>query len=385
MAAVGQQGSAATGLEGLLSLLEHDPNNLALISDAASAAYAEGDLSQASGLIERFGAQAPLSLRLRNLKGMIALSGHRFDEAAATFEALLAQSPSDPALRFNLAWSKAMLGDFAAASDLIDEATAAAAPGAALLKIRALHHLGRPREALEIGRTFAASRPGDQTLMGALASAALDSEEPELARQYALQAPGAGDGLAALGMLELNDLRPAEAAPLFMRALEAEPQNPRAWLGEGLVALTASRPAEAAKCLDHAAELFRRHLGSWVAAGWAHLLAGDRALSRARFERALELDANFAEAQGGLAVIDLLDGRIDEGLRRTQVALRLDRNCLAAALASSLLLASRGDQASAQKVLELAQNAPIGPGGRSILQTMGALGFGVPGRKPPTG
>ena len=59
-----------------------------------------------------------------------------------------------------------------------------------------------------------------------------------------------------------------------------------------------------------AAELFVSHIGSWVAAGWAHVIAGDRAAGRARFERALALDDRFAETQGALAVLDVVEGQL---------------------------------------------------------------------------
>lgn len=358
----------------LRHFLDRDPNNLPLIAEAASAAYGEGDLEQSAGLIERFAALAPLPVRLRNLRGLIALSRHRFDQAIVVFEELLRDSPSDPGLRFNLAWSKAMLGDFEAASELIDSATADAAPQAALLKIKSLHHLGRPHDAIEFGAAYATGRPADPAVMAALASAALDARKPELARRYAVKASGAADGLAVLGMLALNDLRPSEAEPLFERALGIEPENPRAWLGKGLVQLTAGHLGEAAASIDRAAGLFQRHLGSWAAAGWAYVVQGDHRAGRERFERALALDDSFAEAQGALAVLDIMEGRLDQGRRRTQVALRLDRNCLSAALANSLVLTAAGDQAPAHRIREAALKAPVGPNGRSILEMLASLG-----------
>ena len=121
---------------------------------------------------------------------------------------------------------------------------------------------------------------------------------------------------------------------------------------------------------------FGDHLGSWVAAGWVYYVKGDLATSRARFETALALDDTFAETQGALAVLDLLDDDLESARRRTEIALRLDRNCFAGALAKSMLLEREGKGKAAQKVRDAAMNFPIGPGGRTIAKSLAARGGG---------
>src|SRR6185312_8691992 len=123
-----QQGAGGSRLSRLLGFLEADPGNLALLADAAQAALDEGAPAETRRLLELHAAQAPLPPALRDLAGLAALSAQDFEAAREAFEALLELEPADPGLRFNLAWSRAMMRDFAGADALIDNAVIAAAP-----------------------------------------------------------------------------------------------------------------------------------------------------------------------------------------------------------------------------------------------------------------
>jgi tetratricopeptide (TPR) repeat protein len=376
MSASAQSANAPSRLDSLLGFLERDPGNAGLIAEAASAAFNEGRLDAASELIARARGLGPLPDDLRNLEGLVALAGQRFEDAAGVFEGLLTAHPQDPALRFNLAWCRAMLRDYAGAEGLIDESVVETSPRAARLKVECLHHLGRLDEALACGQAFAA-KLSDPALMGELANLALDAEQPALARAWAAKAGNDPGGLAAAGALKLSESRIEEAQGLFDRALEQQPGNARALLGRGLALLAAGDAPAAADCLDRGAAGFKSHLGSWVAAGWAHFVAGEPAKARASFETALAQDDTFAEIHGGLAVLDITEGKLEDARRRTDTALRLDRACLSGALAKSMLAALQGDEATAGRIREIALNRPVAPGGKTIAQAMAEMGASI--------
>jgi Tfp pilus assembly protein PilF len=365
--------ATAQRVDRLLGFLDADPDNLSLIADAADAALEAGRLDMVSQLLDRHAALAPPPPRLANLAGVAAMRQGRFDAAETLFAEALAAEPGDPALRHNLAWAKAARSDLAGASDLLDETVAAAVPAAAALKVRVLHRLGEVEDALAWGAGFVDRFPGDADLLGALSSAALDAEENELAAAYAERGGEAPDALATLGMLRLDAANPEEAAAFFDRALAVQKDSGRALLGKGLVAMAALEGAEAARHLDRAAGVFGDHVGSWVTAGWAYFLTGDLVRARQRFETALAVDDTFAEAHGGLAVIDVLDKRLDAARRGAQTALRLDRECFSAVLARSLLLEAEGDPKSAERLRRTAMDTPVGPSGQTIAQMSAAL------------
>jgi tetratricopeptide (TPR) repeat protein len=366
--------SPATRLERLLGFLEHDAENPALLADAASAALDAGQPAVTLSLVQRSARVAPPSPELRNLAGLAALRDGQIDQALATFETLRAEGHDDPALRFNLAWCQARNGAWDQAETLLDAATLAAAPEGARLRIQALHHLGRLDEALELGEQRLAAGQTDEPLVAALTLAALDAEAFAKAERYAAMIPDSAPALAAQGLLALNAERAERAEGLFDAALVRAPDDGRALLGKGLSLLALGEYADAALWLDRASQAFESHLGSWIAAGWAHFAAGDLTQARARFETVLALDDTFSEAHGGLAVLDLIEGRVDTAEPRAQRALRLDRQGFSAALATSLLAEQRGDLDTAQRVRDRALNAPAGPGGRTILQSMATIG-----------
>jgi tetratricopeptide (TPR) repeat protein len=356
----------------LLGFLEEDPDNLRLIADAASAAMEEGDPGGALALLERHASLAPLPPTQLNLKGIAALADRRFEQAVAALTALREAGEDAPAIRFNLAWALTMAGGHEAALALLDDEVVAAGPRGASLKVGLLHHLGRPEDALEAGIALAEVYPADQSLMGALALAAMDADRADLARLYAGRAGTNHDGQTTLGLLLLDDGRTGESETIFDRVLAGDAGNARALLGKGLALLDRGDPASAGAWIDRAAERFGDHLGSWVAAGWVHYIRGDLETSRARLETALALDDSFAETHGGLAVLDLAQGDVEGARRRADIALRLDRNCFAGALAKSLLLERDGKEKAARKVREAALNFPIGAGGRTIAAALGS-------------
>jgi tetratricopeptide (TPR) repeat protein len=358
----------------LLRFLDQDPQNLSLLADTASAAATDGAHDLAAALLDRHEAIAPLPPALLNQRGLIAIAQQRFGDAQAVFETLRDQE-DDPALRFNLAWCKAMTGAYRQALDLLDDKSVKTSPQAPALKIQMLHHLGLYDEGLACGRTLAQTYPGNQALMAALSAFALDAGDSELAAQYAAQAGTQAEGQAVMGLIALGEYHTSQSLTLFEQALQQEPENPRAWLGKGLALLVSQDAKAGAQALDKGATLFSRHIGSWIAAGWAYFVCGDRVAARARFETALALDENFAESHGGLAVLDALDGDSENARKRCEIALRLDRNCMGAVLAKSLLLEQKGHPDMARKIRETAMTQPVGPQGQTLMQAL--VGFGT--------
>jgi tetratricopeptide (TPR) repeat protein len=367
---------AEARLPKLLDFLKQDPNNTTLLADAAVTALDEGAPEQAMRLLDQYAAIKPLSPALLNLSALAAMALGRFDTAAETIEGLLAEHPDDAVLKLNLAWARASAGQSEAALSALDDAATGADVRAAVLKVKMLHKLGRLEDALACGLGFAELFGDDAALMGALSEVAVDERDLELAASFAARAGDNPEGLSTQGVLLLGDDQVANALAAFDRVLALQAGNPRALLGKGLSLLASNEPRAAAGFIDRAAQIFGDHIGSWVAAGWTWFILGDLVASRARFEKALALDDAFAETQGGLACLDVVAGDLESGKRRTEIALRLDRNCLGGALAKSLLLAREGDAAAAERVRAIAINVPLAPGGRSIAQAMAALGMG---------
>lgn len=369
-----QTAAASSRYLRLADLLGHDPDNLALLADAAEAAFAEDRFDVAQALVERQARLAPLSPQGQHLAGLIAMRQLDWPRASEIYQGLLASGADAPPVRFNLAWSLAMAKCFEEALAALDEATSLALPQAAQLEVQLLHQLGAFEQALDRARILIEVHPEHRGLNAIVSTLAIDMEDGTLALRTAEKAGDHPDALTTLGTLALGEDDPETAVRLFEAALARAPEAPRAWIGLGLTRLLGEDKAAAAGDLDRGAEMFGTHLGSWIAAGWAHALTGDRMAARARFEKALALDDSFGEAQGSLAVIELLDGQLEEAKRRTEVALRLDRGSFSAALASMLLAAGEGRADRAARIFETALHMPVGENGKTLAQALARLG-----------
>lgn len=348
----------------LAALLVSDPANIGLLTTAATAAYDEGDVRGCRFLLDRYGDEPSLTAELWNLKGLAALSEAAFDEAAQAFEAALAIA-SDPAVRFNLAYVRAMQGAFEQALELASDPALADVPGAAALRLRSLHHLGRLEEMVAFGQETLATQ-SDTEVAGLLATGLFDAGDLAQARALAPMALDSSDGCTVAGMLALDDGDGQRAMALFAQALAMRPQSGRALLGQGLALLNAGQLSAAADALERASGLMGAHAGTWVAAGWAYLLQSEHGRALACFELALAADRGFSEASGGLAVAYLAKNDLEQAWHYAEVALRLDPNSLSGRYAKSLLLASEGRTHDADALYGQTLTLPIGPEERTI-------------------
>jgi tetratricopeptide (TPR) repeat protein len=367
--------SSSERLETLLRFLSQDPDNVSLLSDVAEAALAAGQPQttlEMTARLERLNGPSPA---LTNLKGLALLQARAFDEAVAAFETLLLDNADDPGLRFNLAWSKAMLKDFDTALDLLNEPTTKTLPQAATLKVQLLHDRGAFEEAWEFTQSALRQHLAHPGLNAAASVLAIDMEDMTFAAQCAKRGGNSSEALTTLGTLALDKDNVADAAAFFDRALALNADAPRAWIGKGLVDLSNGRPTEAAAHIERGAAVFGEHIGSWIAAGWAQLLAGDLDAAKAAFEKAYALDDTFSESHGSLAVVALQQGRAEEAKKLAETAVRLDRQSFSGALANAMLHESNGRPELARKLIERALNAPIDPSGRTITQIIAKRGL----------
>jgi tetratricopeptide (TPR) repeat protein len=233
-----------------------------------------------------------------------------------------------------------------------------------------MHYLGRLDEAMACARGSLALRPEQAPMRGALATLLLDAERMTEAEQVVAEASSTGlvtpeltcvSGYLALGR---EDSSAAEAR--FAETLKARPQDGRALLGAGLAAAAVQDLPRALGHLQAAAQAMPGHLGTLNALAWMQLLAGQLDAAASTFEQALEVDRNFAETHGGLAVVAALRGETAAAEERVRTAHRLDRNSFSAAYAAMLLRnGSQPNARTTEAMLQFLAQQPA-PGGGSL-------------------
>lgn len=350
-------------LLGKTGLLENGP----LISRTAWEAYRSGAYEVCDALLARYETQSPLPAELLKLRGWSLIAQGRLDEAVCTLD-IAATSGRDSQVNYQLAYAHAQLGCHEQVIVLIDDETMREVPEAVVLRMRALHRVGRLDDSIELGMHSQehATLTLKKDICGLLANVLIDAGRCSEARQFVERAGGTADGCTARGLLALDALDRQKALLLFRQASSLNPQSGRARLGEGLCLLGCDNHVAAAPCFDQAATLLERHAGAWTVAAWVHLLNQGISRARARFERACHVDSSFAEAHGGLAIVCLYEGNIDDAELHTAQALRLSRDCLSGTLAHSQLLARAGDFSAAQRVRKSIAYHPLGRDGLSI-------------------
>ncbi|MEQ1540687.1 MAG: tetratricopeptide repeat protein [Novosphingobium sp.] len=355
--------SAKDQLDRLLGYLAADPDNPTLLIDAIEAAFDANALDQAEHLSARLSGIRPGSFEAGYHAAKLAMMRRDFASAAALLDPLVSAG-APPNARFNLAWSKAMIGDKVTALALLDSETIGQIADAAMLRTQLLHEAGDFEAALACGQAALESHPGDPGLNAAVATLALDLQDLGLARACSARGGDHPEALAAAGMLEMHDGDPAGARISFDRAIAVRQHNPRAWIGRGLAKLSEHDHAGAAADLDRGAQQFSDHIGSWIAAGWAHYLSGDLEAALQRFEKAMKIDPNFAQSHGSLAVVQAAGGQIAEARRSMEIAFRLDRQCFSAVLAKIML--DVDDPAVAKTLVARAFDTPLNESGMTV-------------------
>ena len=229
--------------------------------------------------------------------------------------------------------------------------------------------MGEVDEAIALGLAYLEKRPDDPAVCGLLSTLYIDSEDLEAAAKYAeIATRGDGkipEGWVTLGMLELAGQHDKKATEHFDRALELKPSSGRARAGRGLAQVLDMQFAGAVADLQEATRLMPTHIGTWHALGWTQIFNKDVAGAKATFEHALALDRNFAESHGALAVVAIIEGKLDEAQVATRKALLIDKMCYSGRFAQSLLLSAKGRADLGEKIIDVIMEHRA-PNGRSL-------------------
>jgi len=354
-----------SALERLRGFLATDPENARLLAQCADLALEAGKAEEARGLIERGLALKPEEPYFKAKLANVRLALGDMAGAVEVLEGLVQGGQTAPALRYNLGYALMHVGRYAEAKEHL-AAAAGEVPQAAMMLVRAHHHLGELEEAIRAAEKYADTHPEDAEVSGQLAMLYFDDDDLTKARAWADKALAlrrkTPEAYFTAGFLALGDEDEKRAQELLGQALELNPKSGRAWAGKGLALMFGGEFAAAEEALERAVEHMPQHIGTWHALGWCQMMRGELDAAEASFQKAYELDRAFNETHGALAVIEILRGKGNRAQRRADTALRLDPNSLSGQLAKALL-DSGGDAARAEAI-------------RRILASQQALGGG---------
>jgi tetratricopeptide (TPR) repeat protein len=362
-------------LERLQEFLAFDPANAMLAAEAFDAAFALDRLDAAEQSLAGIALQAPDAAPLRFRLANLRMAQQRLPEAAE----LLNQLHRELGLHPGLAQTQALLHfieqNFQQCADTLAPYLDVRSPQWAqtvaqhaqidranwaelqMLWLRSLHRLGELEKAWDWVEDSLATDALTPAAAGVACLIALDAGRltmiEELARRSGSHPACQQEVLLSVGSLRLQRQDNAGAREQLTRALALNDANGRVWSMLGFVDMSDDRLDSALVSFARAVEVMPDHAGTWIGWGWTRLLARlPIAKAKAAFQTALELDENFAECHGCMAVILAMEGHRQEATQFIVKARRLDKRCWSSQFAQMIVDGTARDTAS---VMRLAQ------------------------------
>lgn len=339
---------AATPAEQRLSRLQQyllvDPGNEPLRADLFQLALQLGRAELAQAQVTHQLAIDPLDVNWRHRQAALAMQRHDYGDAVRLLAALAPEAPGNPHIRHDLGRALFRQGEFALALAQLEplvEQQLGQVPAALSLWMRCQQRLGEHELLLDVFAARAADTPLPPEAYGVAGLIALDAERVEQARAWAghalALAPRQREALVAMGTLAVADQDGASAKLYLEACLADHPQDGRAWSALGLARLIDLELAPALEALLRAVRYMPEHIGTWHALGWCQLSLRDVGAARDSFAHALEMDHNFGDSHGALAVTLAMLGEQGPAHQHIERALRLDPGSLVALYARSVL------------------------------------------------
>ncbi|HWW08335.1 hypothetical protein [Collimonas sp.] len=369
-------------LDRLLSFLHSDPQNETLRADVFEQAFDVGNEEVAEQLIAvglELG-RDPNAWRFREAR--LRMAQRRFEEAEDLLTRLKQQMEPQPAISHNLAFIAALRGDYQACFEELlpwtsKDPAVEVDPSIQTLWLKSLHHLSKLELALQWAEQRRALGKLTPAAIGVASLIAIDADQTVKAKELADQALAAGDGsleaLLARAAVALAERDTTRAHQYLQQAMQRAPDNGRCWSTLGLAQMLDMDITTARQSLQKAVTLMPGHIGTWHSLGWACLVDKDIDAAQQAFEAAMQLDRNFGESHGALAIIAALRGQRTSAIEQIRRATGLDKNSLSAGYAQAVLNGEIADPQSLQNAMHGLLSSRIAPMGEPLLDLLPPL------------
>ena len=358
-----------TRIAQLSAFADQDSDNAVLLCDLLDELLAHGDIDAVERRLVRVPAALSDLPAVRFRAARAKLQSRDFLAAARLLEALWADMNPPPAgIVHDLVHAQMLSGQADQALKTLDTYSPDGTDAElfVLLRARALHHLRRHLDAVEV---LAAIHRGPHMAQAKGLEAMLwldegDDERALAAADIALALDDEQQEAAIVkGTLALRKQHLDESTAHFQRVLTRHPDAGRALLGLGQGSMLRGDIPVARAWIDRAAVRMPNHLGTWHALAWCQLIEGDLAGARKSFDTALAVDRTFGETHGGIALVHALRGERMEAEMAIKRALRLDPRSRSARYAHSVLLLDDGRAEDAQREMAtlLTSSSPTVP------------------------
>ncbi|MEJ7806065.1 MAG: tetratricopeptide repeat protein, partial [Telluria sp.] len=174
------------------------------------------------------------------------------------------------------------------------------------------------------------------------------------------------DALVVAASLALGRTDTEVAIKLFNEVLAKNPTEGRSWSGLGLASMLNRDLPAASQQLEQAVKYMPDHVGTLHTLGWCKILSQDLDGARGVFLKTIDMDRNFGDSHGGLAVVLAMKGERDLAEESIKRALGLDPQSLSARFAQMVLAGKVDDPVKFRALAGRMLSAYKGPFGASL-------------------
>lgn len=212
------------------------------------------------------------------------------------------------------------------------------------LWLRSLHHKGDLKLAVEWIQLLIDRGSLHPALAGIGSLIAFDNQQLTLAQQWAnlgcaeaMRTGSPVEVFVTMASLALGERDIERARQFCMDALNRNPNEGRSLSVLGFCDLLSEQPSAACVNFEKALSSMPAHVGTLHGIGWAQIISSQLDAASHSFRKAIDIDRNFAESHGGLAIVLALQERKILAAEQVELSLRLDRNTITGRFARSLL------------------------------------------------
>ena len=283
-------GSPQLAEQHLRKYLAAIPDNAHARKLLATVLIQQGQISEASAIIDPMLAENKDDVQLLAIAGEAAMQTRDFDKAEAYFEQASKLQPKTAALRTSLAMSKLAQGDSARAISELEMSTALdnTSPKAGVLLVLTEMRMKRYDKALAAVKALETSQPKEpmvQNLKGGVYLNMKDNANARASFEKALALkPTYYPAAANLAQLAMAEGKPEQAKQLMLKFLENDKKNVQAMNALAELALRAGKPAEVTQWLEKSSSENPEAIGPARSLGLHYLRTGEtqKALTLAR-------------------------------------------------------------------------------------------------------
>lgn len=341
-----------------------DKDNINIISKLAELQMRCGEKTESEKLYITALQKEPKNANILFNIATLYMSESRYQEAKDTLYRLSSLGHQAPAITYNIAYCLVELGEHQEAVNLLDTiSNQTEIQQTNKLLARAHHHLGDLEKGIQNAKEAIKLEPNNSEAYSTLALLLLDDaqfiEAKETAEKSLELNKNNSTAMTVMATVAMEEEDIIAAENYYSQTTKLHPTNGRAWNGLGLIHMLKQDLPTAIEHMEKSLQLMPTFIGGFNALGWAYIVNNDLDAAETTFLRANDVDANFGETHGGLAVIEAMRQNTLAAKKHMITAKRLDKNSFSAHFAESLLAANQGNQQKTQQIMNNIFNTEI--------------------------